>query len=183
MAIWMDFFIARRKAMRLSSCSATFSATSCAVLSAWTTLAGSFNIDTWTRYDVAVCKLGNNSAGQTINGAVGWAGRMWDWGYQQLVFNSGYPANDYNDASLPSPTGYLRACTAETFQRTTDTLGSGCRFGRGISGGSWMVGYQPFVLTGAVDSVNSGLFIGSANLYGARFTSSNIVPLCSAMGC
>lgn len=161
----------------------TFSATSCAVLSAWTGLTGSFSIDGWSRHDVAVCRMGNNSAGQTLNGAVGWAGRMWDASYTQLVFNSGYPAKDYNDASLPNPASYLRACTAETFNRTTDTLGSGCRFGRGISGGGWLVGYKPLQVAGQVNSVNSGLFIGSQNLYGARFNSSNIVPLCNTMGC
>ena len=62
-------------------------------------------------------------------------------------------------------------------------LGSGCFWGPGISGGSWLVGYKPFVVTGRVNSVNSGLFIGQQNLYGARFNSSNIVPLCNARGC
>lgn len=161
----------------------TFAATSCAVLTTWAGLTGSFAIDSWTRHDVAVCRMGNNSAGQTLNGAIGWAGRMWDAGNVQQVFNSGYPARDYNDVSLPNPASYLRACAAETFTRTTDTLGSGCRYGRGISGGNWMVGYQPFQITGWVNSVNSGLFIGSPNLYGARFNSSNIVLLCNAMGC
>src|SRR3990170_4635459 len=104
--------------------------------------------------------MGNNSAGQTLNAAVGWAGRMWNAGNNQLVFNSGYPARTYTDATIASgPAQYLRACTAESFLQTTETLGSGCNWGRGISGGSWMVGYKPLVVTGAVNSVNSGLFI------------------------
>jgi hypothetical protein len=45
------------------------------------------------------------------------------------------------------------------------------------------VGYKPFVVNGQVNSVNSGLFIGQQNLYGARFNSNNIVPLCTARGC
>jgi hypothetical protein len=162
----------------------TFAATTCTVLTAWVNLTGSFSINTWSRHDVAVCTLGRNSAGQTINSAVGWAGRLWNAGNQQLVFNSGYPARTYTDATISNgPAQYLRACTAETFLQTTETLGSGCFWGRGISGGSWLVGYKPFVVNGQVNSVNSGLFIGQQNLYGARFNSNNIVPLCNARGC
>jgi hypothetical protein len=146
-------------------------------------LSGGFSINSWTRYDVAVCTLNKNSAGRTINQAVGWAGRTWNGGYQQLVFNSGYPAQDYNLATIPSPAQYLRACVNETFAQTTDTLGGGCNWGPGISGGSWMVGYKPFVVTGWVDSVNSGLFVGQQNIYGIRFTSNNIVPVCNARAC
>ncbi len=161
----------------------TFTARSCTVLTAWVNLPGAFAINTHSRHDVAVCKMNNNAAGQTLNGAVGWAGRMWNASNQQLVFNSGYPARDFADVLLPSSTQFLRACTAETFLQTTDTLGSGCSYGRGISGGSWLVNYKPLVVSGNVNSVNSGLFIGQRNLYGARFTSNNIVLLCNAQAC
>jgi V8-like Glu-specific endopeptidase len=162
----------------------SFAAQTCWVLTAWVNLAGGYNIGTWARHDVAVCKMGNNSAGQTLNNAVGWAGRLWNAGNNQLVFNSGYPARIYTDALIAvGAAQYLRACTAESWLYTTETLGSGCYFGRGISGGSWLVGYQPFVVNGQVNSVNSGLFIGQQNLYGARFNSSNIVPLCTAASC
>lgn len=161
----------------------TFATTACSVLTAWGNLSGSFAINTWSRHDVAVCTLGTNALGQTINQAVGWAGRLWDAGNNQLVFNSGYPARDTSDVLLSSPAQFLRACMAETFLQTTETLGSGCFYGRGISGGSWLVNYKPFVVSGNVNSVNSGLFIGQQNLYGARFNGSNIVPLCTARGC
>jgi hypothetical protein len=62
-------------------------------------------------------------------------------------------------------------------------MGSGCYWGRGISGGSWLVGYKPTLVAGWVNSVNSGLFIGQQNLYGARFNNNNIVPLCSSARC
>jgi hypothetical protein len=162
----------------------TFAATTCTVLTTWVNLSGSFSINTWSRYDVAVCTLGKNSAGQTINQAVGFAGRLWNAGNSQLVFNSGYPQRTYTDALISNgATQYLRACTAETFLQTTETLGSGCFWGRGISGGSWLVSYKPFIASGQVNSVNSGLFIGQQNLYGARFNSNNIVPLCTTRGC
>jgi V8-like Glu-specific endopeptidase len=162
----------------------TFAATACTVLTAWVNLTGSFSINTWSRHDVAMCTLGRNSANQTINQAVGFAGRLWNASNQQLVFNSGYPAQTYTDDFISNgPAQYLRACTAETFLQTTETLGSGCFWGRGISGGSWLVGYKPFIVNGYVNSVNSGLFIGQQNLYGARFNSNNIVPLCSARNC
>ena len=162
----------------------TFAATVCSIPAAWVNLSGAYNINTWARHDVAVCTLGRNSAGQTINQAVGWAGRLWDAANTQLVFNSGYPQHIYTDALISNgPAQYLRACTAETFLQTTETLGSGCFWGRGISGGSWLIGYKPFVSTGMVNSVNSGLFFGQQNMYGARFNSTNIVPLCNARGC
>ena len=38
-------------------------------------------------------------------------------------------------------------------------------------------------VSGAADGVNSGFFVGTQNLYSARFNSNNIVPLCNAAGC
>jgi hypothetical protein len=114
---------------------------------------------------------------------VGYAGRRWNAGYNQLNFNSGYPAQNYNLATISSPAQYLRACVNESFTQTTDTLGGGCYWGPGISGGSWLVDYRPFIFSGYVNSVNSGLFVGQQNIYGARFNSSNIVPLCNSSGC
>lgn len=162
----------------------TFPATARWVLNSWINLTGSYSINTWARHDVAILKLGTNSAGQTINSAVGFAGRLWNASYNQLNFNSGYPARTYTDALIATgPAQYLRSCTNESFQQTTETLGGGCFWGRGISGGSWLIGYKPFVVNGQVNSVNSGLFIGQQNMYGARFNSNNIVPLCTAAGC
>jgi hypothetical protein len=162
----------------------TFAAQVCTVLTAWVNLSGGFNINTWSRHDVGVCTMNTNSAGQTLNGALGWAGRLWNAGNNQLVFNSGYPARTYTDDLISNgPAQYLRACTAETFRQAAETLGSGCNWGRGISGGSWLVGYQPVVVSGQVNSVNSGLFINQQNIYGARFNNNNIVPLCNTRGC
>jgi len=162
----------------------TFATTGCVVLTDWVNRSGSYSINSWARYDVAVCNVGRNSAGKTLNQAVGWAGRTWNRGYAQLYFNAGYPARDYNDNFLSSPAQYLRSCTAESFRQTTDTVGMGCLYGRGISGGSWLRNYHPNYVSGnRVNSVNSGLFIGGANLYGPRFNSNNIVVLCNATGC
>lgn len=161
----------------------TFTARTCTILTAWVNLTGGFSINGWTKYDLAVCTMNNNASGQTLNQAVGWAGRTWNYGYSQLHFNSGYPWNDYNNVPMTDAGKYLRSCTAESFQQTTDTLGSGCNWGPGISGGSWMMSYKALETSGYVNSVNSGLFIGTQNLYGIRFTSGNIVPICTARGC
>jgi V8-like Glu-specific endopeptidase len=162
----------------------TFTARTCSILTAWANLSGNFSVSTWTRHDVAVCTMNKNSAGQTLNSAVGNAGRMWNLGNSQLVFINGYPAETYTGATIASgPTQYLRSCTAETFLFTTETLGSGCSWGRGLSGGSWLIGYKPFVISGWVESVTSGLILGQQNVYGARFNSNNIVILCGARGC
>lgn len=161
----------------------TFPATQCWVLTAWVNLSGSFAINSWTRHDVGVCKMGNNSAGQTMNAAVGFMGRQWNQPYVRHFHTMGYPFRNSSDALLPNAGLYLRLCAAESFQQTTETRGMGCNFGRGISGGPWAVNYAPGVVSGNADGVNSGLFIGTQNLYGARFNSNNIVPLCTSAGC
>jgi V8-like Glu-specific endopeptidase len=161
----------------------TFAATQCWVLTAWVNLTGSYAINTWARHDVGVCKMGTNSAGTTLNNAVGWMGRQWNQPYIRHFHDIGYPFRNYNNALLPNAGLYLRACVAESFQQTTETRGMGCNFGGGISGGPWMVNYAPGVVGGNADGVNSGLFVGTQNLYGARFNSNNIVPLCSVAAC
>lgn len=161
----------------------SFAASSCTVLTAWVNLSGSFSITGWTKYDLAVCKMRNNSAGQTLNAAVGFMGRQWNYGYVRHYYNLGYPWKNYQNTTMSNAGLYLRTCVAESFSLTTDTLGMGCYYGPGISGGPWMVGYQPNVVAGYANSVNSGLYIGQQNLYGIRFTSNNIVPLCTAQTC
>jgi len=161
----------------------TFAASVCTILTAWVNLSGSFSINGWTRYDVAVCTVGTNTAGQTLNGAVGFAGRQWNYGYIRDYHDLGYPWNNFQNIAIADAGKYLRLCTAESFQQTTDTLGMGCNWGPGISGGPWMTGFAPNVVSGWVNSVNSGLFVGTQNLYGIRFTSNNIVPVCTARGC
>jgi hypothetical protein len=161
----------------------TFAATECFVLTAWVNLTGSYSINGWARHDVGVCKTGKNSAGKTLNEAVGWMGRQWNQPYTRHFHNLGYPFRNTSDALLTNSGRYLRLCAAESFRRTTETLGMGCNYGRGISGGPWMVNYAPGVVSGNANSVNSGIVIGTRNIYGARFNSNNIVPLCNAAGC
>jgi V8-like Glu-specific endopeptidase len=161
----------------------TFTASACTILSAWVNLTGSFSINGWSKYDVAVCTMGKNSLGQTLNGAVGYMGRQWNYGYARSFFDMGYPFNDYKNLALPSAGYYLRTCVGESFMQTTDTRGIGCSYGPGISGGPWVTYYAQGAVSGYVDGVNSGLYIGTQNMYGPRFTSNNIVPLCTARGC
>lgn len=59
----------------------------------------------------------------------------------------------------------------------------GCNRGSGISSGPWMIVCALTVVRDYADGVNSGLFVGTANLYVARFNSNNIGPLCNAAGC
>ncbi len=158
----------------------TFPWSSCKVLTAWVNLSGGFSINSWTRYDVGVCKMGNNDSGQSLNAAVGYMGRQWNYGYVRHFHNLGYPFRDSNDNLLTDAGKYLRLCAAESFQQTTDTRGAGCNWSRGISGGPWMTAYRPNVVSGYADGVNSGFYVGTQNLYAIRFTSNNIVVLCNA---
>jgi hypothetical protein len=160
-----------------------FVATSCTVLTAWINLSGNYAINTWAPYDVAVCKMGKNSAGQTLNQAVGYMGREWNFPYVRHFHVFGYPFNDTNNNVLPDAGLYLRTCVGESFQQATEVRGIGCNYGPGISGGPWMAGYALSLGTGAVSGVNSGMFTGTQNMYAGRFNSNNIVPLCTAVGC
>jgi hypothetical protein len=161
----------------------TFVATQCWVLTAWVNLSGSYAINSWAQHDVGVCKMGTNSSGTTLNNAVGWMGRQWNWGYNRHFHDLGYPFRDYNNNLLSNAGLYLRTCVAESFQQTTETRGMGCNLGGGISGGPWMVNYAVNVVGGNADGVNSGIFVGTQNIYGARFNSNNIVPLCTSAAC
>jgi len=161
----------------------TFAYQTCWVLNSWINLSGGYSINTWADDDVAVCKMRNNSAGQSLSSVTGWLGRGWNWPYVQHVTNLGYPFNNYQNVAITDAGKYLRLCHNETFQQASEVLGGGCNWGPGISGGPWSVGYSVFEITGQVRSVNSGLFIGTQNLYGARFNSNNIVPLCTSAGC
>jgi hypothetical protein len=154
-----------------------FPTSQCIVLNAWVNLSGSYAINSWARHDVAVCNMRTNTAGQTLSSAVGWLGRSWNYDYIQHHHNFGYASNI---SSL-----YTSICAAESFYQTTDTLGMGCDMTYGASGGPWIRVFFPFE-SGAknyVNSVNSGIFVGTQNIYGPRFTSNNIVTLCNAAGC
>jgi hypothetical protein len=146
-------------------------------------LSGSFSINGWTRFDVAVCSVGTNAGGKTLNQKVGWAGRIWNLGYKQHFFDMGYPFRNTNNVTIANAGKFNRVCVAESLKQTTNTLAMGCDLGPGISGGPWMLGYQLHKVSGYVNSVNSGFYIGQPNMYGIRFNGNNIVPICNARGC
>jgi len=156
----------------------TFPWVSARVLTAWIN-AGSSTAG--RRYDVALIRLGNNSAGNPVTFYTGWLGRSWDYGYTQHLHAIGYPGN------LKSGK-FTYICAAESFKQATDILGMGCNMMHGSSGGPWERVFQPYA-SGAnnyVNSVVSGGLSGPTwgnTFYGARFSSKNIVKLCDAEGC
>lgn len=155
----------------------TFPTSQCFVLNAWVNLSGGYSINGWAKHDVAVCRMRTNSAGQSLSSAVGWLGRSWNWGYVQNHHAFGYASNITSQ--------YTSICTAETFYQTTDTYGMGCDMTYGASGGPSLRVHAPFQIgaNNYVNSVQSGIYVGTKNIYGARFSSNNIVPLCTAAGC
>jgi len=160
----------------------TFPARSCTILTAYVNQPN-YSINGAAPHDVAVCKMNNNSAGVSLNSAVGWAGRSWNFPYLRHFHTVGYPFRNTSQNLLTSAGLYLRTCAAESFIQSTEVRGMGCNWGGGISGGAWFIAYAPGVVGGWVDGVNSGIFVGQQNLYGPRFNSNNIVPLCNAVGC
>jgi V8-like Glu-specific endopeptidase len=155
----------------------TFPYTGVRVPTAWITQGGREN-------DVCVLSLGQNANGQTVTSLNSWLGRSWDYPTTQHHFAFGYPANI-------SSGRYKYECSAESYANcgNSGVSAMGCNMTNGSSGGPWIRVFKKFQ-GGAMNFVNSvvsghdsctGTLGGSFN--GARFTSSNIVPLCNDEGC
>lgn len=160
----------------------SFATTQCKIPVGYVNLTGSYTMS-WARYDVAVCKVGTNSAGQTLNTAVGWAGFTTNASSIRHVFNTGFPGRDYRNLAISDGSQYLRACVAETAYYTTDTHRMGCFWGPGISGGSWLTSYGTGTWSGQVTGVNSGMFFNTQNMYGPNLTSGNWGAICTTGWC
>jgi V8-like Glu-specific endopeptidase len=142
------------------------------VLNAWINASSSVR-----RYDVAVIKLGNNSAGRPVTYYTGSLGRIWNASYVRHEHAVGYPSN-------LSSGKFTYICAAETFRNSTNVLGMGCNMEHGSSGGPWIVGFTPYVVANnRVNSVVSGGTPGTKTFFGARFATENIVTLCNDVGC
>jgi V8-like Glu-specific endopeptidase len=155
----------------------TFAWTSARILTAWIT---SGTRDT----DVCVLTLGPNANGQTVSSLVGWLGRSWNFSNVQHHFAFGYPSNISSGL-------YKYEASAESYANCgnglVNAMGSPMTFGS--SGGPWIRVFKRYT-SGAMNYVNTvvsgydactGAFGQSFN--GPRFTSNNIVPLCTAQGC
>ncbi|HEU4324999.1 MAG TPA: trypsin-like serine protease [Roseiflexaceae bacterium] len=155
----------------------SFPWSSATVLGGWTGAADSL---AGRAFDVALIRLGNNSVGNPVTAYTGWLGRAWDGSYVQNLHAIGYPSN-LNSGR------YTYICTAESFYQAADILGMGCNMMHGSSGGPWILGFTPYAASGNwVYSVVSGGLFGPTwgnTFYGPRFSSSNIVPLCTTFSC
>ncbi len=152
----------------------TFTASSYAILTNYVTFGS-------TRYDVGVIKLNNNHYGNPVYHYTGWLGRSWNFAYNQHLHSVGYPSN------LPNGTKHTYICAAESFKAGTNETAKGCDMKWGSSGGPWLKNYAPYEAgsNNYVNSVVSRAYTTPAQdtFEGPRFSSSNIVPLCSWAGC
>ncbi len=147
------------------------------VLAAWTTGGGRAN-------DVCVLSLNPRGDGQAVSNVVGWLGRSWNQDPTQHHFAFGYPG-------AIAEGQYKYECSAESYANCGDgqVLGMGCNMTGGSSGGPWVRMFKKFE-SGSVNAVN-GVVSGYDECTGTvgqsfnspRFTSNNIVPLCTAEGC
>jgi len=169
---WYGNFVFRPGADGSSYPYGSYAWTSATVLSKWITAGGREN-------DVCVIKT---AAG--LSAKVGWLGRSWNFPQTEHVFTWGYPGN--KDSGLRQ-----NACASENYANCGSSLvnATGCDKTYGDSGAPWIRVYRPRQ-SGAMNYVNSvtsgvdsctGTFGRSYN--GARFTSNNIVPLCTAAKC
>lgn len=134
--------------------------------------------------DVAVLKLGNNQAGRPVTYYTGSLGRSWDYSSVQSMHSIGYPGNIGNSL-------LQQLCAAETLSPPaacggTTVLNMGCNMTYGASGGPWIRSYRSSnyvsaVVSGYDNTSCTGTFGTTFN--SGRFTSSNIVPLCTTIGC
>jgi V8-like Glu-specific endopeptidase len=156
----------------------TFRWASTTVLNAWQDAPSHSN---GRRYDVALIELGNNTAGYPVEYYTGTLGYSYNYGYVQHHHSVGYASNMTRN--------FTSMCASESFQESTDLLGTGCNMLAGSSGGPWFRQLWPKRVDPTrnhVNSVVSGSQSGPTygnTFYGARFSSDNIVILCLAMGC
>jgi hypothetical protein len=155
-----------------------FNWSSATILTAW--------INTGSRpTDVCVIRLQNNSANRPVTYYTGWLGRSWNFSSIQDHHALGYPGNIGGGQRL-------ELCTSESFSPSAacggaTVLNTGCSMTYGASGGPWIRGYRDggnwvnSVVSGYDSTTCTGTFGQTFN--GARFTSSNIVPICNAAGC
>lgn len=149
------------------------------VLNAWINSGG-------RRNDVCVIRLRRNAVDVPVTSYTGWLGRSWNFSPLQHHHAFGYPGN-LDQGKVP------QVCASESFSLSncggSAVLHTGCDQTFGASGGPWIREYKP-EQAGGVNFVNSvvsghdrcsGTFGRVYN--GARFTSSNIVPLCNDEGC
>jgi V8-like Glu-specific endopeptidase len=138
-----------------------------------------------TPSDICLIRLLPNSTGHTVTWYAGWLGRMWDGGTVLSQHALGYPGNIGGGNTL-------QLCTAESFSSAaagcggSSILNMGCNMTFGASGGPWINRYRSnnyvdAVVHGWQSAACTGAFGTTFN--GPRFTSGNIVPLCTAAGC
>ena len=134
--------------------------------------------------DVCLIKLSNDAAGHNVSYYVGWLGRSWDWPSDQELHSAGYPGNIGGGNTL-------QVCTAESFSPSSscgggNVLNMGCSMTFGSSGGPWIRHYRTNDwVNGVVHGYDSASCTGTfgQTFNGPRFTSANIVTLCTAAGC
>ena len=134
------------------------------------------------RWDVAILTLAT-PGGKSVDNVVGYMGRAWNQGYNQLITMIGYP---YSSDSGK----YSYICMAETFQMGTDIVEMGCNGGAGNGGGPWIKDFKPYVLGHATSNLVIGVrsyayYAGGPKAGntegGVRFSTDNIVILCNAV--
>lgn len=158
----------------------TFPFQTCAVLNAWINLP-SYTVSGGARYDVGLCKMKNNSAGQGLSATVGNLGQRYP-GYPEHIHDIGYPSKYRNGTTVANAGKYTWACVAETRLYTTDTLAWGCDLASGMSGAPVIHRFAPFVVSGWVESIHSGGFSSPNDAHGPRLKSTNIGTLCTLLG-
>lgn len=154
-----------------------FGATSARVLNAWITGGGRAN-------DVCLLRLNPNSSGQTVSSLVGFLGRSSNHDAVQHHFAFGYPGN-------LEAARFKYECSAESYANCGDgnVLAMGCNMTRGASGGPWIRVFKKFeggsmnFVNGVVSGFDDCTGTMGQSLNAPRFTSNNIVPLCTAEGC
>jgi V8-like Glu-specific endopeptidase len=154
-----------------------FDWSSAAVLTSWVTVGD-------RRSDVCVIKLRNDSSGRGVTFYTGWLGRSWNFSTTQVHHALGYPGN-------LGGTEKLELCVSESFNPNNtcggaSVLNTGCSMTFGSSGGPWVRHYRGGNwVNSVVSGYDSGTCTGSfgSTFNGPRFTSDNIVTLCSSLGC
>jgi len=152
----------------------------CIVLPAYINLPG-YTINNGARFDVGLCRMGNNPANQPLSNTVGWLGLRYP-GWPEHIHDIGYPATYRNGTAVPNAGLYSWLCAAETRFYTTDTLAWGCNLASGMSGAPVIYQYKPFVVSGWIESIHSGGFSTVNDAHGPLLRAHNVGWLCTNIG-
>jgi len=124
-------------------------------------------------YDVGVLSLSGHPTT-----SFGWLGYTMNQSTKSLVTSIGYTTNFDSGGST-------WVCVAETYPKKSGVIGQGCDMNNSALGSPGINHFTPFY-SGSFINLAEAVIIGGAtgtNIYSTIFTTNNLLPICTDIGC